>query len=308
MRRILLALIVALLTLLVPATARASTADATLGSADISQWMAENGATVVRAHGSEAFPEVDSNVVADYTVGTPVRSWSLSQAQQVDLVPTDIWVAPIYDGENAVGALSVDFSSGEAAGEKVYGDPRLGTEAADTAENRILVHVAEYNDAWFIYADGAIGPASEAGANVILGEVPFEDFLAQVVRSNSSTTRPTSDVTAPATTDTGPSIVQSTILALVVIAVVVVSILWLRWDHVERKEGEREDGDESRTRLHTRKVSDKSKVSFKESAGKVDVYERPVSVRYKPPAESAESAESAKSSESASQGTEDDLV
>ncbi|MFP7696510.1 hypothetical protein [Trueperella sp. LYQ143] len=285
MKRILVSVMMALLWLATPALAAPSPApDPGPPPQEVTAWFAERALASVRSHAADAFPDASLEAVSHYTIGNPVRVSTFAQnvpASQ-SITVTNRWIAPIFDGGTAIGALSVNFDQPAGGEEIIRRDARLGSAVTAGGASVAVIYDSGLQ-AWFLLNESAIEPADEAAANIVLGSIPLNDFLAQRQRiiQNTDTSTPAPAQTTPASEPESHNVLMHLVRILIALAVVIGSLVWLRWDqhtddpqedtpevphddlgHVERKGiiGKRE-----------------AKVRFRSSAGKVSVYKTPPS-------------------------------
>lgn len=292
LRTLFIAIIGALMLVTAPAHAAITPQDGdeTAGPeipAEVAQAFEGSAPTLVSARGIEAFPEASAEEISSYTIGTPIRVAEMATNASVPeaaLLDVSRWAAPISDDEGPVGAVSLIAGASNLDDAMVVGDTRLGTELAAEQVGQIVIFDPEFS-AWFVLRDQAIEPADVSGANVVLGTVPFEDFLHQRIRLLDRQAIPTSsaDPVVDPAEDSGISIIQVLIIVLGLIAIVTTSLIWLRWDQNRDEEFFEEEEEEDLTVNRKGVVgSHESKPRFKDSAGTVSVYQRPKSSKIEP--------------------------
>lgn len=242
----------------------------------VADWFADKAQATVRSYGADAFPDFTTEELTALTVGDPELTSVMGTGTTPDtaIQPSARWIAPIMNGDTAVGAVSVNFDDGVAGDEIVRGDARLGTSIARDEEDTTFVWDAELS-AWFIQRDSTIEPADDAGAKIVLGAVPINDFLAQRSRILSSSDPVTQPVDAPV----GPvesearSLPLTVALVLAVLAILVGSLVWLRAEQQSRDDDDEGAPDELANVERKGVVGTfGSKTKFRDSGTKVNVY------------------------------------
>lgn len=253
----------------------ATISGADMTSAEASEWFQASGPALLRAHGSGAWPDLNDADIAKFTIKP--GAYQVLGIQDRSFVPTDRWLAVVVNGSEPVGVLSARIDSKTGSEEIVSSDTRLVTVAA--AGETPLVYDADFS-AWFAVGSTAVEPADDWGKKVIAGSIPIEAFFdaRDALKGDSSPTVNTDPIeTNP---NQGSNLLSRLLILLGLIAIVVVTLLWLRWDQnaAHRTVDLWDDEDPAPRQTPVAVPSDElpgHKPSFKDSAGHVAVYQRP---------------------------------
>ena len=274
MKRLLL--VVALLFAIAAPAHATSTEDPTGVPEAVSDWFADKAQATVRSYGADAFPDFTTEELTALTVGDPELTSVMGTGTTPDtaIQPSARWIAPIMNGDTAVGAVSVNFDDGVAGDEIVRGDARLGTSIARDEEDTTFVWDSELR-AWFIQRDSTIEPADDAGAKIVLGSVPINDFLAQrsrILSSSDPVTQPSEDPIGTVEIE-GRSLPLTLALVLAVLAILTGSLVWLRSEQQWHEDSDEEIPDELASVERKGVVGTReTKMKFRDPWTKVNVY------------------------------------
>ncbi|MGV9183545.1 hypothetical protein ACTOVN_02955 [Arcanobacterium canis] len=237
-------------------------------AADIAHWFENDGLRESERQAPSVFGvAADSPTII--TVGAPKRSFRFSgSGSNAQVVQTNNWVAPVSKNGAVVGAIEANFDDRRPKAITVSADVRLGS-AAGSPQTR-LVADSEL-DAWFSLGDQEISPASKTGAELVLGEIPLKEFLANrgalagEKRQHLTSGSPTDE------SKDGHSLLAMITVGWGVGLLVVFSLLWLRWDLNHREKLEKLP----QAVLPPEPEPAHDKPSFKDAAPKVAVYQLP---------------------------------
>ena len=219
----------------------------------VQSWFSDKGRAVVVAHSAKDIPDMPVNEVANVTVGAPLRVMRIDSPDvglDSRITQSDLWAAAITGSNSGlVGVLGADFSSDQPSNEMVIADPGLAQILADilAGDESLLLVYDDALSAWFTVQEDMVSAADSAGKGIIAGSVPLADFLAQRDRnaglaqaqpapnSGNMATRGENSANSSASYSAGTAserlpMLGIVIAALVVIALLLASILWLRWE------------------------------------------------------------------------------
>ncbi len=239
-------------------------------------WFTEKAQATVRSYSSDVFPDFTSDEVSTFTVGTPELTSEMVRGLTPDTAirPSARWIAPIMNGDTAVGALSVNIADGVAGEEIVSGDARLGSAIARDEDDVRFVWDSELS-AWFIQRGTAIELGDAAAAKIILGSVPIDDFLAQrdrILSGAEPVPQAPEDPARPVETEP-PNVPFTLALVLGVLAILVGSLVWLRSEQTTDIEDDEAATDELASVERKGVVGTRaSKMKYRDSGRKVNVY------------------------------------
>ncbi|MFY9262519.1 MAG: hypothetical protein GX483_02000 [Actinomycetaceae bacterium] len=198
-------------------------------------WFEQSALDEINQVSAQVFPDAAESDLAGYTIGAPRAVFGFStatSAAETSIVESTYWIAPILSGESAVGAIWASFANDQVQDVNVDNDVRLANEAAASADGQYLIFDSALT-AWFIYRDGAVEPGDDAGAMMVLGAVPFDQFIQQrieFVTGDPVLPEKDSEETLVADNDLRPTVLQISVVLVILFATAVVSLLWLRWD------------------------------------------------------------------------------
>lgn len=259
---------------------------------EITTWFSEQGLSAVISRAAKNLPNVSVNDVAALQIGQPRAVNAIASTDTgatSKITESNWWIASLNkpDGEY-VGALWADFSASSPADEQVTGDAALAALLRDiaqgSADSQSLVFDPQLH-AWFFVKDQLVSQVGEAGGNIVAGEINLDDFLVQrdrLVGVNTVESKGLENASQGTSTQTDHRVtpVGIVITVLLIVALMVVSLLWLRWErhHVgERDERISERGvAHSDTRLFSvvKDTGEESVPRLGKASGKVYVYRR----------------------------------
>ncbi|MEW6860280.1 hypothetical protein [Trueperella pyogenes] len=243
---------------------------------DVAAWFNDKAVATVRSHAAEAFPEASADDISAMTVGLPRQTGMLGRRTTANAIQlSQRWIAPILRGNDAVGAVSVDFASGVAGDEIVLGDERLA--AAIARDEKVTFVWDNQLSAWFTVRESTIEPADLAGTKIILGAVPLTDFLAQRERLLSGSTpvpEPPKDGQSVAP-QTGTNLPLTITMILSVLGLLIGSLVWLRSEQVSTSEADFSTDEFAAVERHGTVNRGESKMRFSDSGRKINVYKSP---------------------------------
>lgn len=284
-------LVLSLCSMSIHMCAHVAYADEAVGDAQVREWFESDASSVLSAQGAQKFPNMNEDDVQALAMSDPVRVWGLSNSTTAgthDIVPTNRWMVALESGHTPVGVLWADFAVGDNKNATVRADKNLAKsvyEISRHSEPGRRIFYDHQLSAWFSINDLAISPADGAGAKIVAGEVPVDDFMIQrdrnvgLVSDDPTLSGDHSENNLSEASQSSISLVSATIVALVIVVLVVLSLLWLRWEAIHAKK-RREDnepfsGDLSESSLAVVDAEQAgTSVSLGRAAGKVNVYRR----------------------------------
>lgn len=262
-----------------------------LSKDEVTTWFSEQGLSAVISRAAKDLPSMSANDVAALQIGRPraVNAIvSIDSGSASKISESNWWIASLNapNGEY-VGALWADFSASSPADEQVTDDTALAALLRDIAQGsadpQSLVFDPQLH-AWFFVHDQLVSQVGEVGKRIVAGEINLDDFLVQRDRlvgiNAAKNERLENSSQAMVQEDRRVTPVGIVVTALLIVALMTVSLLWLRWEqhHVgDRAERFAELNSEHSNTRSFAVVEDSSKESVPslgKAAGKVHVYRR----------------------------------
>lgn len=214
----------------------------------VNTWFASQGRAVVVAQAGQTFPALTAKDRQEVAIGTPTNVMGIADsAGSVGTVQkSTYWVASVSkrDGE-LLGVVAADFASDSAKNTIVIADVELAKSVREQAQGARPPDSLIYDQgtkAWYTVEKSQVSAAGAEATTLIAGAVPLPDFLAQRARNlglvdatseKTMSQAPENPMQSGSGTSTSAGVispVSTVIVALIIIALLTVSLLWLRWE------------------------------------------------------------------------------
>lgn len=258
---------------------------------EVAAWFSEQGLSAVISRAAKDLPSMSANDVAALQIGWPRAVNAIVSADSGStskISESNWWIASLNapDGEY-VGALWADFSASGSADEQVTDDAALAALLRDIAQGladpQSLVFDPQLRT-WFFVHDNLVSQVGEVGKRIVAGEINLDDFLVQRDRligiDAAKNERLENSSQAMAHEDRRVTPVGIVVTALLIVALMTVSLLWLRWeqhhagDRAERLAEPNCEHSNTRSFAVVEDGSKESVPSLGKASGKVHVYRR----------------------------------